>query len=157
MDETTKSLIDSIIVQFDKPTKLPSGHVCTVFYDTLRLTPNDLARLAAQAVGHLPNDAFDVAVGIAYDGIFFSAAIAGGRLGAILQTDNKIYGPSMKDRKVIVVGDVVLTGQHLYRAQEVVEQHGGQCVGYACIVDRSNGSVGTANRPLWSAYQTSMV
>ena len=157
MDDTTKALIDSITVRFDKPATITGGHVCTVFYDTLKLSPNDLARLAAQAVGHLPNDAFDIALGMAYDGIFFSAAVAGGRLGAILQTDQKIYGPAMKGRKVIVVGNVVLTGQHMYRAQELIEQQGGKCIGYACIIDRSNGTIGSAKRPLWSAYQTEMV
>ena len=157
MDDTTRSIIDGIIVQHDKPIKLAGGHTCTIFYDIFRLTPNELARLAAQAVGHLSNDAFDVALGIAYEGIIFAAAIAGGRQVAILQTDEKIFGPSIQGKQVVIVGDIVLTGKHLFRAQQLVEAQGGRVVGYACIIDRSNGAVGTDSCPMWSAYQTSMV
>ena len=33
---------------------------------------------------------------------------------------------------------------------------GGAVVGFACIVDRSDGKVGSDKQPLWSAYQTDM-
>ena len=88
MDETTKGIIERIAIRFPKPTRIPSGQVCSVFYDCYQLTPNDLARLSAFAVGHLDHDAFDVAVGVAYSGILFAASVAGGRKVAILQGKN---------------------------------------------------------------------
>ncbi|MCO6430781.1 MAG: hypothetical protein J5J00_07960 [Deltaproteobacteria bacterium] len=157
MDETTKAIIDRITVRKDEPFKTPNGHTATVFYDCIQLSPNELARLAAQAVGHLEHDAFDIAVGLAYAGIFFSAAVAGGRQVAILQADGEFTGPPLNGKKVVVVDDVVHSGRRIGGAAERVKASGGIVVGLACIVDRSNGSVGSKETPLWSAFQTEML
>ena len=76
MDETGRAIIEGITVRYDKPREIPGGHKVSVFYDTRLLSPNDLARLAAQATGHLDHNAFDVVLGVAYNGIFFAAAVA---------------------------------------------------------------------------------
>lgn len=156
-DDTAKSIIDSITVKYPKLTRIPSGHFCTVVYECIHLSGSDVARLAAEATGHLDGDAFDVAVGVAFSGVLFAAAVAGGRHVAILQPDGEIYGPSLKGKKVVVVDDVVCTGRRLSESADAVVKAGGKVVGYACIIDRSNGKVGTAQLPLWSAHQTLLV
>ena len=156
MDETTKAIIERITHTHGQPQQIPSGHVASVFYDCIQLSPNELARLAAQAVGHLEHDHFDVALGIAYAGICFAAAVAGGRQVAILQADGEICGPSLKGKKVIIVDDVVHSGRRLTAAASRIRSLGGAVVGFACIVDRSDGKVGSDKQPLWSAYQTDM-
>lgn len=156
MDETTRSIIDRITIVNPEPVRIYSGHVCRVFFDCIQLTPNELARLAAQAKGHIPERAFDVAIGIAYSGIFFAAALAGGRQVAILQKDNQLCGPSIDGKSVLIVDDVVHSGRHLFNAERIAEAAGAKVMGYACIVDRSDGKVGTPEKPLFSAYHSAM-
>ena len=156
MDDTTKSIIDRIIVRYQKPKPVPGGHECSVFYDCAQLSPNDLARLAAAATGHLDHAAFHIAVGIAYNGIFFASAVAGGRQVAILQKDGVVSGPSVKGKKVLLVSDVVCTGSEIKKAEDKILAAGGNVVGYAAIIDRSDGKFGTDKKPFWSAYRTSL-
>ena len=165
MDETTKGIIERIAIRFPKPTRIPSGQVCSVFYDSFQLTPNDLARLSAFAVGHLDHDAFDVAVGLAYSGILFAASVAGGRKVAILQKDGGFFGPDLNGQRVVVVDDVVHSGRRLRDAAEKVRSEGGDVVGFACLIDRSAGRFSNSDvsdirmelgGPLWSAFQTDM-
>ena len=155
-DETTKKIIERITINYNQPTKLPSGHVSKVFFDCMMLTPNDLARLAAQATGDLDQDFFDLALGNAYGGLFFAAAVAGGRACAILQKDGLIRGPSLKGKKVIVVDDVVHSGNNLTNAKNIAQAQGALVVAYACIVDRSDGQFGSKELPLFSAFKTGM-
>ena len=155
MDETTRTIIERITVRFDKPTVIRSGHSCKVYYDCIQLTPSDLARLAAQATGHLHRDEFDLVVGCAYHGILFASAIAGGKHAAILQADGKLCGPPVRGSRVVLVDDVVSTGKGLSKAQRRLEEEGANVVGFACIVDRSGGNP-VLNKPLWSAYRTNM-
>ena len=156
MDDTTRDIIERITVKFSKPTCIRSGHSCMVYYDCIQLTPSDLARLAAQATGHLEEHAFDLAVGVAYYGVLFAAAVAGGKQVVILQTDDKLCGPSVKGRRVVLVDDVVYSGSGMRRAAEIVRAAGATVAGYACIVDRSEGKT-ALDCPLWSAYRTNMV
>lgn len=160
MDETTKASIDRITVRFERPTRLPSGQVASVFYDCYQLAPSELARLAADAIGDLEHDVFDVAVGLAYSGILYAAAVAGGRTVAILQKDGQLFGPDLRGRRVVVVDDVVHTGRHLLEAAKKVEAEGGKVVGFVCIIDRSSGTLsGPASplpAPLWSAFEAEM-
>lgn len=156
MDDTTKSIIDKITLSLATPKEIPGGYRVKVFYDCVQLSPNDLARLAAQATGHLAEGVFDIAVGIAYSGILFASAVASGQKVSILQIDGKLTGPEVKGKKVIVVDDVVCTGSRVCEAEKIIEQFGGKVVGYACIVDRSCGKFGLPDKPLWSAFQAEM-
>lgn len=161
MDETTKAIIERVSIRFPKPSRIPSGQICSVFFDCFQLTPSDHARLAADAVGHLDHDAFDVVVGIAYSGILFSAAVAGGRKVVILQKDGRFFGPGLHGQKVVIADDVVFSGRHMMEAAEKVQAEGGNVVGYACIIDRSDGrfsgeSGGELKKPLWSAFQAGL-
>ena len=165
MDETTKGIIEKIAIRFPVPTRIPTGQVCSVFYDCFQLTPNDLARLSALAIGHLDHDAFDVAVGLAYSGILFAAAVAGGRKVVILQKDGRFFGPDLKGLRVVVVDDVVHSGRQMQLAREKVESEGGVVIGYACLIDRSGSGEAMDEKnpfslklgaPLWSSYQAGM-
>lgn len=156
MNETIAAIIAKVIVRYPVPTAVPGGHVCTEFFDCARLSPSDLARLAAHATGDLDEETFDTVVGIAYSGIFFAAAVAGGRQVNILQKDGQLYGPDLKGRKVVVVDDVVVTGDHLAAAAKKVTGAGALVVGYACIVDRTAGAVSAPERPLWFAHQAAL-
>ena len=160
MDETTKAVIERITIRYEQPTRIPSGQLATVFYDCFQLAPSELARLAADAIGDLEHDRFDVVVGLAYSGILFAAAVAGGRKVGILQKDGSLFGPSLQGRKVFVVDDVVHTGGRLREAARKVEAEGGLVAGYVCIIDRSAGAFwgpGSAlGAPLWSAFQAEM-
>lgn len=162
MDDTTKRTIERISVRYPNAQTIPSGQVASVFYDCYQLSPSDLARLAADALGDIDHDIFDIAVGRAYSGILFAAAVAGGKKVGILQKDGSLFGPDLKGLKVIVVDDVVHTGAGIIEAASIVERAGGIVVGFACIVDRSGGQfaggVSTASgaRPLFSAFQTDM-
>jgi orotate phosphoribosyltransferase len=160
MDETTKASIDRITIRFDRPTRLPGGQVASVFYDCYQLAPSELARLAADAIGDLEHDAFDIAIGLAYSGILYAAAVAGGRKVAIVQKDGRLFGPDLKGKRVVIVDDVVHTGRHLIEAAKKAEAEGGIVVGFVCVIDRSSGKLtGSASplkAPLWSAFQVDM-
>jgi orotate phosphoribosyltransferase len=156
MDETTRQIIEHITVRFPKPTQIRSGQVCSVYFDCIQLSPNDLARLAAEATGHLPSGSFEIAVGLAYTGVLFAAAVASGERVTILQEDGAFFGPKLSGKRVVVVDDVVHRGNRIGRAVERAQREGAHVVGMACIVDRSAGQVARADLPLWSAYQTSM-
>lgn len=47
-----------------------------------------------------------------------------------------------KGQKVLIAEDVVTTGKSSFEAIKAVEDHGGEVVGIACIVDRSQGDLG---------------
>jgi orotate phosphoribosyltransferase len=118
--------------------------------------------LAADALGDLDHDTFDMAVGLEYSGILFASAVAGGKKVGIVQKDGGLFGPSLKGLRVIIVDDVVHTGEGICEAAAIVEKAGGMVVGFACIVDRSGGrftegvSTSSGVRPLFSAFQTDM-
>jgi orotate phosphoribosyltransferase len=164
MDETTKKIIEKISVVYPEPTRIPTGQSCSIFYDCFQLSPSDLARLAADAVGDVDHDTFDMVVGLAYSGILFAAAVAGGKKVGILQKDGKLFGPSLAGLRVIIADDVVHLGGRMREAAVKVAAAGGKVIGYACIVDRSGGRFVTGlpsenngeSRPLWSAFQTDM-
>lgn len=164
MDETTKKVIDRISVAYAKPTQIPTGQVCSVFYDCFQLSPSDLARLAADAVGDVDHDTFDIVVGLAYSGILYAAAVAGGKKVGILQKNGQFFGPSLKGLRVIIADDVVHSGGRMREAAAKVVSAGGEVVGFACIIDRSGGKfqAGVSSdqkgetKPLWSAFQTDM-
>ena len=156
MNETIASIIEKVTVRYAKPTQISGGHLCTEFFDCARLSPSDLARLAASATGDLDENHYDAVSGLAYSGIFFAAAVAGGRQVNILQKDGEIYGPSLKGRKVVIADDVVASGAHLQNAEAKIRSAGATVFGLACGVDRSNGKVGTESMPIWSSHTSAL-
>lgn len=156
MDATTKTLIDSITIKCDPPKKLSSGREVSVFYDCAALSMADLSRLAALAVGHLEEDDFDMVVGIAYSGILFATSIAGGREVSIIEKEGTVYGANIKGMKALIVDDVVCSGSHLKKGRKIIESLGAKVVGYACIVDRSQGMSDIEGIPLYPAFQANL-
>ncbi len=143
MDETTKAIIATITVQG------PAG----LSYDCTSLCPNDLARMAAEATGDLPEGTFDLVVGIAYRGILFAAAVAGGHQVAIFQHDGSLCGPPVRGRRVVLVDDVFAGVDRFKSAGEMVTAQGGTVVGCACIIDRAERVASLGGLPVWSAFQ----
>lgn len=130
---------------------LANGEYSKIFYDCIQLTPNDLARLAAEAVGEIPESDFDMVVGLAYSGILFAAAVAGGKQVAILDHAHKLQGPDINGQRIIIADDVVHTTRRVNEAAGVISQYGGKVIGIACVIHRVS-SVQFAF-PIWSAYQ----
>lgn len=151
-DETTEAIIKRITVKHPQPVTIPGGHTSSIFYDCIRLTPTELARLGAQAVGDLDLDSFDMSVGVAYTGILFAGAIAGGRAAGILTVEGELIGPSVKGKSVIVVDDVIVQGTRVREAAKKIKAMGGKVIGYGCIVDRSQGKF--SDGPIYSAHQS---
>ena len=156
MDETTDSIIERITIHSDKPMRLGNGEYSTTFYDCIQLSPNELARLAALAVGALPENQFDLAVGIAYSGILFAAAVAGGKQVAILDHEYKIQGPDIHGKRIILVDDVIHHGSRIKLALDAVSHLGALIVGVACIIQRQSDKSHSLKVPLWSACQVSI-
>jgi|1048.fasta_scaffold29132_1 orotate phosphoribosyltransferase len=150
-DETTESIIKRITVKYPEHILLPSGHRSDIFFDCIKLTPTELARLAALAVGDMKIDSFDMAVGIAYTGILFAGAVAGGRSVGILTKEGAFIGPDLKGKKVLVVDDVIVKGQQVSEAAQKITDLGAQVVGFACIVKKDPSSALT--EPVYSAHQ----
>lgn len=143
MDETTKAIIAKITVRKEDG----------VAYDCASLCPNDLARMAAEATGDLPEGTFDLVLGMAYRGILFAAAVAGGHQVAILQHDGAVCGPSVKGRRVLLVDDLLESADRFAKARQQVDTLGGTTIGCACIVDCSEGNSALGALPVWSAFQ----
>ena len=155
MDETTREIIRSITVRSETERPLPGGHSGCVYYDCPQLTPSQLSRLAASAMWEDEHIDFDVVVGLAYRGIFFASAIAGGKPAAILQADGGVFGPALKDKRVILVDDVIVNGTAILKSKAQVEALGAKVVAFACIIDRSNGKPGKElGCPLISSFRT---
>jgi adenine/guanine phosphoribosyltransferase-like PRPP-binding protein len=144
MDETTKAIIEKI-------TRRSSAGIG---YDLAALSPNDLARMAAEATGDLPEGTFDVVLGLAYRGILFAAAVAGGHQVAIFQLDGVIHGPALQGRRVLLADDLYSGDGRFAAAARAVESLGGEVIGCACIVDRTESGVVEDRFPVWSAFQT---
>jgi orotate phosphoribosyltransferase len=103
-------------------------------------------------------------VGLAYSGILYAAAVAGGKKVGIIQKDGQFFGPPLKGLRVVIADDVVHSGGRIREAAGKVVAAGGEVVGFACIIDRSGGTFHTGlisdqkgeSKPLWSAFQTDM-
>ena len=157
MDATTRELINSITERYDSAREIPGGHTCSVFYDCAQLTPNSLVRLAALTIGHLPAHSFEVAIGIAPRGVFFGAAVAGGRQAGFISITGEYWGADIKGKKVILVDDVVCTGTAFKKAREAIKEFNVDLIGYAAIVNRSdNPELIIDGIPVWSSYQTTL-
>ena len=45
-----------------------------------------------------------------------------------------------KDQKVLIVEDVITTGKSSLECSKLVKDNGAKIIGYACLIDRSNGN-----------------
>lgn len=137
MDATTREIISSITVRYESETELPGGHKGTVYYDCPKLAPAQLSRLAATAMWEDQHVEFDIVIGLAYRGILFASALATGKPVAIYQQDGNVFGPDIKDKKVIIVDDVIVSGRSILESKQKVSALGADVVALACIIDRT--------------------
>lgn len=151
MDETTRNIIEKITINYSEPQEIRPKKFTKTYYDCSQLSINDLNRLAASAFGETKPE-FEIAVPVNVYSILFAGALAHGHAVSILESTGKIYGPSIKNRKIILVSDVVHEGHEFIRAKKIVEELDAEIVGFVCIVDRSSGQV----QPLFSAFQTDL-
>lgn len=118
----------------------------------------DKAEIAVKLiVDKLKDLDFDIVVGPAMGGIIVSYELGRqtGKPSIFVERENgemKLRrGFSInKGQKLIIAEDVVTTGKSAYEAIKVVEEVGGEVVGIACIVDRSNGDI---KYPLYSGVK----
>jgi len=110
--------------------------------------PPATEKLAAHIVEKFKNDGIELVVGPAMGGIIVSYEVAR-QLGVpgifAERKDGKMVirrGFTIAEgQKVLVAEDVVTTGGSVREVMDVVAQAGGQVMGVAVLVDRSNGSV----------------
>ena len=155
MDETTRQIIDRITIQYDQPTEVRPNKVCTVYYDCTLLTPNELSRLSALALGGA-NINYDLIIPVSDYSILFAAAIAGSHPVTILK-NKEVIGLNPKNKKILLVADVIHSGKEITQGINRVNGLGGDIVALACIIDRSNGNFKYGQLPLFSALQTNLL
>ena len=155
MDATTREIISSITVKYDKELSLPGGHKGSIYYDCPKLSPSQLSRLAASAIWEDQHVDFDLVVGLAYRGILFAFALAGGKPVAIYQHDGEVFGPDIKNKKVLLVDDVIVSGATIMESKAKVVAKGADVVALACIIDRTSPDFSRQlGLPLISAFKT---
>lgn len=123
----------------------------------LLMYPDKAEKTVGLIVNKLQDMDFDIVVGLAVGGIVVSYELAK-QLGKpsifVEREDGQMKlrrGFTIgKGQKVLIAEDVVTTGKSSYEAIEVVEKQGGEVVGIACIIDRSNGNV---KYPLYSGVK----
>lgn len=152
MDETTKALLARVTELREPPQRIGESLVST-FYRCEHLTPNDMARLAAAATGHLHDHEFEVAIGVHCSGALFAASIAGGRQVAFVRSDGTLWGAPVKGRAAVIVDDVVRSGTTVRAAAARAQEAGAKVVGFACVVDATASPGSLDGLPLWSAFQ----
>lgn len=156
MDETTRFIIDRITKKFDAPTKIREGKICSVYYDCTELTPNELSRLGALAIGDGIED-YQVVVPVSKYAILYAGAVAGSKPVSFFNDSNNIIGVDLLDKKVLLVSDVVHTGSEMLKVQNLVNENGGKVSAFLCIVDRSNGEFSYKGKKMYSALTTDLI
>ena len=114
----------------------------------LLMYPDKAEKAVSLIVDNLQDVEFDIVVGPAMGGVIVSYELARQtkRPGIFVEREDGLMklrrGFAIeKGQKVLIAEDVVTTGKSAYEAIDVVESHGGEVVGIACIVDRSNGHI----------------
>jgi orotate phosphoribosyltransferase len=119
--------------------------------------PDKAEKVINKIVEKLSDTHFDIIVGPAMGGIIVSyelgrqtekPAIFSEREDGVMTLRRGFE--IKKDQKVLIAEDVVTTGKSSLETIRVIENYGGEVVGIACIVDRSNGDIGY---PLYSAIK----
>lgn len=123
----------------------------------LLMYPEKAAKAIEPVVKQLKEVDFDLIVGPAMGGIIVAYELSRqtGKPNIFVERENgemKLRrGFSIKrGQKIVIAEDVVTTGKSAYEAIKVVEESGGEVVGIASIVDRSNGEI---KYPLYSGIK----
>lgn len=120
--------------------------------------PDKAEKVLSIVAEKLKNVEFDMIVGPAMGGIIVSYELARqtGKPGIFAERTDGVMsirrGFSIeKGQKVIISEDVITTGKSSFEVVEVIKALGGEVVGLACIVDRSNGLSKELPYPVYSA------
>ena len=123
----------------------------------LLMYPEKAEKAVSLIVNKLKDVEVDLVVGPAMGGIVVSYELARQLGKPSLFTEREDGRMTLrrgfsieKGQKVLIAEDVVTTGKSAYEAIEAVEKAGGEVVGIACIVDRSNGDI---KYPLYSGIK----
>lgn len=126
--------------------------------------PAVAARLCAELIKKIPDyQEIEVVIGPALGGVTLAYEMASQLKAIALFAEREDNVMTLrrgfqieKGAKVLVVEDVITTGGSVKETVQVVEAQGGQVVGIASLVDRSNGKV-ELGYPLYSALSMEVV
>ncbi|MEW8973459.1 MAG: orotate phosphoribosyltransferase [Tissierellaceae bacterium] len=114
----------------------------------LLMYPDKAEKAIGKIVEKLDDIDFDIVVGPAMGGIIVSYELARQTSKPSIFVEREDGEMKLrrgftieKGQKVLIAEDVVTTGKSSYEAIKVVEDNGGEVVGIACVVDRSNGDI----------------
>lgn len=128
---------------------LSSGRHSNAYCQMAKLQqyPDKAALVLAPVAEALANQSIDVIVGPAMGGIVYAYEIGrqmGKRTIFTERVDNEMTlrrGFEIKPgERCLIMEDVVTTGVSSLETKRVIEEHGGKCIGIACVVDRSKGT-----------------
>lgn len=148
-EEIKKIFIDSGAL-LEGHFRLTSGRHSDRYIQCARvlMEPKYTSALCGHLAEAFKNDAVDVVVGPAMGGIVISYEMAR-QLGVPSLFTERVEGKMTLRRnftiepgqKILVVEDVVTTGGSVKEVIDIVRENGGEVVGVALLVDRSNGKV----------------
>ena len=148
-EEIKKIFIDSGAL-LEGHFRLTSGRHSDRYIQCARvlMEPKYTSALCGHLAEAFKNDEVDVVVGPAMGGIVISYEMAR-QLGVPSLFTERVDGKMTLRRnftiepgqKVLVVEDVVTTGGSVKEVIDIVRENGGEVVGVALLVDRSNGKV----------------
>lgn len=126
----------------------------------LLMYPDKAEKAVKLIVEKLKDIDFDIVVGPAMGGIIVSYELARQTNKPSIFVEREDGEMKLrrgftieKEQKVIIAEDVVTTGKSAFEAIRVVEEQGGEIVGIACVVDRSNGDI---KYPIYSGVKLSI-
>lgn len=115
----------------------------------------EYAQLAGQEIAKTIDFEVETVLGPALGGLIIGHEVARALNKKSIFTERKDGEMSLrrgfeinKGEKVLIVEDVITTAKSALEAAKVVESLGGEVVGFACIVDRSQGQTGLKIRSL---------
>ena len=111
-----------------KPEK--ASKICNSLAEKIKLTFSDFDVILSPAMG-------GIIIGFDIGRILQKETIFSERVDGKFQLRRNFL--IKKDSKVLIVEDVITTGKSSLECSELVNLAGGNIVGYACIIDRSNG------------------
>lgn len=144
---------------------LTSGRHSNQYMQCARIVqyPNYTMELSSTLVEAFKDDKIDVVIGPALGGIVFAYEIArqmgvrnlfaereNGKM--TLRRDFKVP----KGARVLVTEDVITTGGSVREVMEIVKEQGGEVVGVAVLVDRSDGKIDFGCK-LVAAYRAGLI
>lgn len=128
---------------------LSSGRHSSAYCQMAKLQqyPDKAAAVLAGVAEKLSEMEIDVVVGPAMGGIVYAYEVGrqmGKRAIFTERVDNVMTlrrGFEIREgERCVIMEDVVTTGKSSLETKAVIEEHGGVCVGIACVVDRSKGT-----------------